>query len=513
VRAFNRVGPSEYSNVSRTARADTEPGRVQNIRMRAQGDGSITIAWDKPPTTSRILDYTITWVGGQGTVPGSETVFRADGLDNNEKYVFTIKAQNKVDYSAPRSSAELQPLGTPPAPPAPAVTDLEAGANQTDLRVAWQAVLPEGQGPTVYTVSYSNGVTSGTVPGCQKLASLTCTHAGVPYDGLTYTYRVVAANQPGNRSQPSEGTAIEAVGRPAQWGSFSVGATGASQELQLQYTVPDSRGTTSKVDILVGGLVAKTFSMQTGTNTTRVLTPSNQQPYQVQLRVCNERAPVGCTLSGAQDGQSYGALDGMLNDVGSPVVNGKSLTWTINGSSNGNAGELAIRVNGGTPTVVPLSDVGAFSVPFTYTTADFEEGVDLSVTLQDPAPANRGADTSTRRDTSGPPPPPQITLSRSACNDTLNSAGEACSFKGNPTGSACNAANCGFLVVTTTDMNRSFQCIISNSLDPKGPFTVNFPDENRAFRTDLVFSQGHVTATCDENGGNREAGSTTWEWR
>ena len=42
---------------------------------------------------------------------------------------------------------------------------------------------------------------------------------------------------------------------------------------------------------------------------------------------------------------------------------------------------------------------------------------------------------------------------------------------------------------------------------------VNFPAENRAFRTDLVFTEGFVTATCDENGGSREAGTTTWEWR
>ena len=138
------------------------------------------------------------------------------------QYVFTIKAQNAVGYSLPRTSGPMQPLGTPPAPAAPAVTDLESGANQTNIRIAWQAVLPEGPGPTVYTVSYTNGVTSGAVPGCQRLASLTCTHAGVPYDGLTYTYTVVAANQPGDqpgkRSQPSPGTSIEAVGRPAHWG-------------------------------------------------------------------------------------------------------------------------------------------------------------------------------------------------------------------------------------------------------------------------------------------------------
>jgi hypothetical protein len=519
VQAVNRVGASQWSDLSRSAQADTAPGRVQNIRMARRGDGQITVAWDKPSTrTSRIIDYTISWLGGQIAVPGEETSFTASGLDNNEKYVFSIKAQNKVGYSPPRLSPEMQPLGTPAPPPAPTVTDLESGANQTSVRIAWQGVLPEGPGPTVYTVTYANGSSSGPVPGCQRIASLTCTHSGVPYDGLVYTYRVVAANQPtneaGNRSQPSEGTSIEAVGRPAAWGAFQVRGTGTNQEAEVSYTVPDARGTTSRVDVLVGGIVVKTFAQQTGTNTTRVSTPSNEQPYPVQLRVCNEKAPAGCTLSGTQGVQTYGRLEGMLNDIGSPVVNGKTLTWTVNGTSNGDPGELAIRVNGGAETVVPLNAVGTFSVPFTHTTAEFEENVDLSVTLRDPSPGNRGSDTKARSDTSGPPPPPQISLSRSACNDTSDSEGPACTFKGNLeiTG-GCLVATCGFLVVTTVDMNRSFQCTISNTRPPKGPFTVNFPAENRAFRTDLVFTEGFVTATCDENGGSREAGTTTWEWR
>ena len=72
VQAFNRVGASDWSNVSRSARADTQPGRVQDIRMIGRDDGQITIAWDKPPTnTSRILDYTITWPGGGPVDTGS----------------------------------------------------------------------------------------------------------------------------------------------------------------------------------------------------------------------------------------------------------------------------------------------------------------------------------------------------------------------------------------------------------------------------------------------------------
>ena len=71
--------------------------------MKGQGDGKITIAWDKPTIGgTRILDYTITWIGGQVVVPGDQLSYPVSGLNNNEKYVFTIKAQNKVGFSAPR---------------------------------------------------------------------------------------------------------------------------------------------------------------------------------------------------------------------------------------------------------------------------------------------------------------------------------------------------------------------------------------------------------------------------
>ncbi|WP_210439941.1 Ig-like domain-containing protein [Nocardioides xinjiangensis] len=454
VQAVNRVGASEWSDLSRSARADTAPGRVQDITMADRGNQQITVAWDRPATrTSQILDYTITWAGGQAVVPGDVTSYTATGLDNNEKYVFTIKAQNAVGYSPPRPSPEMQSLGTPPVPAAPAVTDLEAGANQTNLRISWQPVLPEGPGPTVYTVSYANGATSGPVPGCQRTASLTCTHTGVPYDGLVYTYRVVAANQPlgepGNRSQPSEGTSIEAVGRPAAWGAFQVRATGANQEAEVTYTVPDSRGSTSSVGVLVGGQVVRDFDQQTGTNTVRFATPSNEQPYPVQLRVCNEDAPVGCTLSGQQNVQTYGRLDGMLDDVGPGRVNGRTVTWTITGTSNGNPSIVEVQVDGGAPELFRPGGPGRFSFEKTYTASGYNQNATISVRLYDDDPGGRGEDRSSRTDRSGPPPAPAIGVSRgAACTDGDLDAGNDC-WDGPPE-RPCDTASCGFVHFSVT---------------------------------------------------------------
>ncbi len=519
--AVNRVGKSEFSGLSRTARADTAPGRVQDIRMQDRGDGFITLAWDKPSTnTSRILTYTITWPGAAqpAVVTGDVTRYTATGLDNNDKYVFSITAENRVGNSLPRPSPEMQPLGTPSAPPAPSVTDLEAGANQTSIRIAWQAVLPEGPGPTSYTVSYSNGTASGVVPGCQKLVALTCTHSGVPYDGLTYSYRVVAANEPGKRSQPSEPTAIEAVGRPAAWGSFTAAPTGANQEAQLQYTVPDSRGSTSKVEILVGGAVNKTFNQQTGNVTTRIMVPSNEQPYPVQLRVCNEEAPAGCTLSAQQDVQTYGRLDGMLNEIAEPVVNGRTITWTLSGSSNGDPAQLAYWFNGVEQPTINLPSVGAFSQSVSITTQEFAQDVRLEVRLRDSSPGGRGESYRDDRATSGVPQPGVTVEKRAACRDDDSELGNNCwqgGGEGNPP--PCERESCGFISFSVNGFYEDFTCRVSMSWNGyTGWRTYSFNATRSSTTTQdtdwYAPSGGGATVTCQGSGFWQRTSSGSQNW-
>ncbi|GAA1448115.1 Ig-like domain-containing protein [Mycobacterium cookii] len=483
VQAVNRVGASEFSDLSQTAQADTAPGRVQNIRMTDRGDGTITIAWDKPSTTtSPIVDYTITYAGSPNgvTVPGDSPRFVATGLDNNTKYVFFIKAQNEVDYSGVRQSPELQPLGTPPAPAAPAVADLESGPNQTDVRVSWQSVLPEGPGPTVYSVSYNTGTGSAPVPGCQRVTSLTCVHSGVPYDGLTYTYRVVAANI-ANRSTPSEGTAIEAVGRPAAWGAYQVVPTGANQDAQVSYTVPDARGSTSRVEILVAGLVVKTFAQQTGAVTTRVQTRDNEQPYPVQLRVCNEDAPTGCTLSGVQNVQTYGPLVSDHISSIQPVIDSQNLSWVIAGTSNGRPATLTVSSSERSQTFqVPA---GSWTVQTQNLKLGWRAKERLTVSLADAAngrgPVSRTAEAST-----GEPPEPELVIFRSGDRCSTRSDRPAdvpdCGSRG-WTGDTCEHDNCAFIQFSVRGFQSRYTCTIQ-----------------RRFKSDILFSVDPV----DARGGN-----------
>lgn len=519
VKATNRVGDSEWSAISRSAQADTAPGRVRDIRMVGRGNGTIQVAWTKPATqTSRITSYTISWAGGQAVVPGEQTSYEAIGLNNNERYFFTIKAQNQVGYSPPRQSAEFQPLGTPPAPAAPTVTDLEAGPSQTNLRISWQEVLPEGPGPTVYTVNYSNGVSSGAVPGCQKTASLTCTHANVPYDGLTYTYTVVAANQPvgepGNRSAASAGTSIEAVGRPAQWGDWSVAPTGVSQELELSFTVPDSRGSASNVDIIVGGSVVRSLSAR-GPVTAKVNTQSNETPYNVELRVCNEKAPAGCTVSAAKSAQSYGPLGNALTEI-RPVVNGKDVYWVITGTANGSPVSVRYDVDndGEQPITTQPGVNGQFSVQTkTFTASGYNQNIRLSVAIFDPSKPGRGQASGDNTTKSGLPPAPTVSIARGqACGDGPNTTRPCRSNLGQ---TACLVNSCSTIRLATEGFLENYSCSVDGAvLNPQsgnpGFQTSNHP--GGGFETAWYAPGGTVTVTCTDTTGLQKNSSTiSWE--
>jgi hypothetical protein len=391
--------------------------------MVSRGDGTITLAWDKPTLlASKITKYAITWQGGSVEIGAERERATIAGLDNNTVYTFGISGLNKVGWSDVRQSPALQPLGTPAAPEGVTATDLNTGNAATTVRVSWTDTAANGPGPTLYTVYVSvDGAAARTVPGCDRISATTCNDAR-EYDGTSYVYSVRASNQPTpekpNFSPLSTGALFEAVGKPAVWGTWSWRATGASQEIEVSYTVPESRGDASRVEVLVDGGVAKTFSEQRGAATTRVLVAGNEEPHSVALRVCNERAPTGCTTSNSQQVQSYGPLGGMLDPIGDPAVSGKNLVWTVTGSSNGDPAVLAISINGGPADVVRLGGVGRFSVPKSFTTAGYSEKATISVRLYDDAPGQRGEDSESRQDQSAPPPPPQVAVARGApCND------------------------------------------------------------------------------------------------
>ncbi|WP_159081367.1 fibronectin type III domain-containing protein [Nocardioides sediminis] len=501
VAAVNKVGRGEWSSVSKSAFADTAPGRVDDIRMKTRGDHTITIAW-KPPTTvtSKVLSYHVTWLGGEQTVPGDQTSLLVGGLDNNTQYSFTIKALNKVGYAPPRTSDPFQPLGTPAPPGTPTVADLESGLDRTSVRVTWPSTLPEGPGDTLYTVSYSTGQGAANVPGCVKVQALTCVHSGVEYDGSTYAYTVRAHNV-ANTSGPSQPATFQAVGRPAAWGAWAVAPTGADQQLRVTATAPDSRGAQSIASILVGGQVVWTNSVKAGAGISEVVpTSTNEAPAQVQLRMCNEFASQGgCSYSDAKTAQSYGPL--RSNHLNQPTasVNGLNVVWTISGTSNGDAAIAGVSIDGGPEEAVRLGGPGQFSFTRSMTVADFNRRTDVRVRLYDDAPSGRGEAYASAGTESGDPPPPTVNIYKQrSCNDGDDNPDNDCSNLGQ---FGCTNDRCGFLGIRVEGARENFGCQVTTSTANQNLYKYQPNMSNGETVTDWVFDAGYIEVTCEAGKG------------
>ncbi|WP_162794346.1 Ig-like domain-containing protein [Nocardioides houyundeii] len=512
-RAHNKVGFSDWSERSRSAVADIAPGRVPWIRQTSRGDKTMTISWGAPRTqTSEILMYYLTWPGGSADVPGDLKSYVVPNLDNNKTYVFSIRARNKADTSEPRVSEPFQSLGTPPTPSGLRHTDQQTGKSSTAVLLQWNAVLPEGPGPTTYSVSARvAGGAPVVLPGCSRIEANSCRQLDVPYDGRTWEYTVQAHNAGGNTSPVSAPVVFEAIGVPSAWGEWSGSATGRDNELALSYSVPEARGALSQVSVLVNGVVIGSWN-ETGARSRTINVPDNLSAHSVALRLCNENAAkVGCTTSGVKFLQSYGPLTG--THLNAPVVSsvvGKTINFNVAGSGNGRPVRLqvtAVGTNGRYLDTVRDLGPGSFNEGFNLTTSTFEEGVEIVATLTDLGVA-RGAPSRSLKTGSGTAPPPSISLSRSPCSDADDSTLGGCE----PSWWKCDVASCGHLVITTTDMNRAYKCRVTNSLQPNQFWDFDF-DTNDNHTTSLAFYEGFVTATCTEKGGNRPPGSTTWGWQ
>ena len=311
-------------------------------------------------------------------------------------------------------------------------------------------MLPEGPGPTVYTVSYTNGVTSGTVPGCQRLASLTCTHAGVPYDGLTYTYTVVAANQPGDqpgkRSDPSAGTSIEAVGRPAAWGAFQVyadrqqpGGGGPATRCRTRAARP-----------------ARSRSSWPGRSSAASPSRPARPPARHHARATSSPTGPAAGLQRGRPGGLHAERRAERPDLrparrharrhrSSRRSTASRSTWTVTGTSNGDPALLVEIRQRRAGAGVNLSVVGAFSQSVLLhhrRTSTRRPGID--VTVRDDSPGGRGSDYGVEPHDRGPAAARPRSASRAVrrCRTTRR----PCRRAPAPRSRKCTADSCAYVV-------------------------------------------------------------------
>ncbi|PUA81698.1 hypothetical protein C7S10_06395 [Nocardioides currus] len=464
VAAVNKVGQGPWSDLSQTAYADTKPARVSNIRMVSRADHTITLGWSRPQSSTTIESYRVTWLGQSVTVPGSSPTTVVTGLDNNQKYVFSVSALNSVGWSPKRESTPLQSIGTPASPGGLAVVDREAGLDATDVSASWTSTPAEGPAPTLYTLAYSvKGGPLTAVPGCSRIQALTCTHTGVPYNGDTYSYYVQASNEK-NTSPPGTAVTFQAVGKPAKWGAITATPTGVDNEVLVTGTAPESRGSTARAAILVNGGAVWELAVSPGrVINERVRTAGNGSPYPVQMRMCNEfAATVGCSFSDPVSVTTYGPLNNSHIYSKTPVVEGKSIYWVISGTSNGDAAIIDFQAEGGALQTIRLTSPGAFQIQTSpVATTNYSQKQDMSFRLYDDAPGGRGEGRDSGSATSGEPPLPSISISKGAQCSTASdgtSMPNCSDVKGQ--GFTCEEASCAFVNVSYDNQRGSVDCRI-----------------------------------------------------
>jgi hypothetical protein len=178
--------------------------RVEEVRSE-----TVVLSWEQPNNNgSDITGYTLTASNGQEHACATTTC-TFDGLKNNVKYTFTVKATNDVGDSDPSpASREARPDEKPDQPSPPS---LEFG--DKELIVTWQNKAYTDRSPIdCVNLEISPAPTGGvTQKTCQPGNRLVWT--GLE-NGTAYTVRVQAKNDAPDPSDWSEPSAAETPAAP-----------------------------------------------------------------------------------------------------------------------------------------------------------------------------------------------------------------------------------------------------------------------------------------------------------
>ncbi len=499
VRAHNAIGWSDWSPSSRSAQPDEKPGPVSNIHTNKVGNHLLGIAWNPPAKqTSPVDRYRVTWQGRQ--VETRNTSIVANGLTNGKDYTFTVRAHNAQGWGPAASDGPFQSQGPIGRPKNVKVTDAGSGGTTTTLTLTWDPVPANGGAAVTYVVTH-NGLQA---PGCNRISAEQCVFPNVRYDGQTHDFRVQAVSGDDGFGPASNAVTWKAVAPPLPWGAWTVNPTGVDNQAMASFTVPDSRGGTSEVSILVNGSPAVTFP-GTGAMTKRFLVNNNKDLFNIRLRVCNEN---DCTsTSDAQQVRTYGPLsrDGIQIDR---TGTGTSVGWSIEVDPNGAPVQVDLAFSGSSRpdesyTVGPGDP--QHSVP--QTTLGFAVTERVTVTVSDSA-RGRGPVSKSDSATTPDPPDPVVTVDRGdKCND--NGGPNPCHPPGE--GPDCTDDSCGFIKIKAENFFSDVTCTVTRpgvGVDTVGPIA-----EGAWHQTNLYFGApgDTVKVRCDATNSSINK-TTNFDW-
>ena len=238
-----------------------EPDPPANVRITDEGDGSLGVAWDVPPSDggSEITGYRVQWRSGDEEFEASreaevsDTAHPIAGLVNGAAYTVRVLAVNGVGASQP--SAEVS--GTPSTTPAaPVIT--ESTVTPDSIMVSWSA--PDGGGAPItgYEVQWKSGDEEFD-PTRQADASDTTYTIGDLSAGVDYEVRVRAANSNGAGGW-SETFAASTSGPPGEPTNVRLSHFFGHGSLRLDWDEPSDTGTTEIIGYTVELSLDSAFS-------------------------------------------------------------------------------------------------------------------------------------------------------------------------------------------------------------------------------------------------------------
>jgi large repetitive protein len=476
VRAHNKADWSDWSPSSAKVTPDIAPGAPDWVKVTDPEDHSVLVSWGKIANDgSAIKVIHVTGAGETHDLAPTQSSLRIRVPSNNEVYRFTVAGENNYDIGpgvSETGQSSGKPAGLSVAAPNPGAP---VGAS-TNVVVSWTLASPEGPTPVTYDVVRSDGKRI-----CTNVTRTTCTDDTVTFDGTTYTYTVTATNATGGAAHTTtaRSSAWDAVGTPDNWGGWSAGATGANGQIKLDYTVPASRGGSSRVLILNNGSNLKSITSPgpdggAGTHTLTGLT--NGTTYRLSLRVCNESGR--CTTSAVHNAIPFGPLS---KPNVTATHSGTDVTGKATANGNGATATLILYIDG--HEMGRDSGTGALSVTKTRDVG-YSNTVTVRAVLNSgtttPHRADPADDTTTETTPAPPPPPPSPKVS--------------ITLAGNYGGGLMEYT----IRLSASDFSGSYTCqAYVNGSARYGSQTFTGDISDRALGTGGISSPSSVSVTCD----------------
>lgn len=440
VTATNRVGESDPSAPSETARPDARPDTPQPPTLRF-GDRSLNVAWVTPstpgsPVESFTLEISPAPPSGitQKTATGNSLVW--DGLENGTVYQVRVQAHNRAPEPSSWSgySAGEIPAGPPAAAGAPATERLEPVGDQAQMRVSWSAPNNNGDAIAEYRLNVQGGAQSRTIAGISP--GTTSQAVVVPASANDYTFTIEARNKAGWGPASPPSAPRRAFTPPGAPQGVSASTPQPDNSIHVAYQEAQRNGADP-------GSIHYEYKLNGGgwqrLNGTVITGVSNGTRYSVTLRAVTTQD--GTTYSSADSNTTpqvvpYGPI---RNPGANATANGTQVTfeWSAPTPNGRDITKMEIRIDGGGWENVPLNS---------SRTQNFGHAQTHTIDVRATDAANQTSTASDSARTSDPPQPRAWVTKGSSVNN-----GE------------CSSASCAYFVLNTSDFPAGNYRVYCNS--------------------------------------------------